>query len=143
MHARTALLIVAVLAGTLTACGGTSTGSQAERPKNAAPAAPAEAAPESKPAPKAVGKYEQTWKTPYSDTPCGDYLNEMNGHERWVTAADMLAGARKTDGGNSLPADSEVSRFQKDVSTACQGSADITITEVGAALYLMDPSYKP
>ncbi|MFB7732791.1 hypothetical protein ACFC08_00025 [Streptomyces sp. NPDC056112] len=142
MHARTALLTTLLLAGALTACTGTGTGSTTEHPKNAATARD-EAVPAAKPKPKRVGKYDQTWTTPYSDTSCGAYLNEMNSHERWVTAADMLVGARKTDGGSSLPADSEVSRFQADVSTACEASADIKITEVGAAIYTMDSSYKP
>ncbi|MFB6963086.1 hypothetical protein ACFCYB_40525 [Streptomyces sp. NPDC056309] len=142
MHARTALLITLLLGGALTACAGTDTGSTAERPKNAATARE-EAAPVAKPKPKKVGKYDQTWTTPYSDTACGAFLNEMNEHERWVTAADMLVGARKTDGGTSLPADSEVSRFQADVGTACKGSAVIKITEVGAAVYTLDSSYQP
>ncbi|WP_327337387.1 hypothetical protein OG384_14905 [Streptomyces sp. NBC_01324] len=89
------------------------------------------------------GKYEQTWSTPYSATTCGQFLTDMDEHQRWVTAADMLAGARKTDGANTLPADSEVDRFQTDMATACEPEATAKTTEIGATLYMLDPSYKP
>lgn len=154
MHARTTMLAaIALLAVTLTACGDSDPDAQssvdaaADTPALTSDApedsAPAEDTPQPSPTPPKPGKFEQTWKTPYSDTTCGDFLHQMNNHERWVTAADMLAGARKTDGGSDLPPDSEITRFQKDMGTACEANADMKAAEVGATLYLMDSSYKP
>ncbi|GHA01387.1 hypothetical protein ACFOOM_12195 [Streptomyces echinoruber] len=158
MQARTALTAIAILAATLSACGSsdsdsksvptkaaTTEATEAPVPSSAAPetTAPAEEAPKLSPTTEKPDKYEQTWKRPYSNTTCGDFLSGMNGHERWVTAADMLSAARRSDGGSGLPADSEITRFQKDMSAACEGSADAKVTEIGAALYLMDPTYKP
>ncbi|MFJ4916070.1 hypothetical protein [Streptomyces sp. NPDC088726] len=90
--------------------------------------------------PKA-SKYEQTWRTPYDATTCGEFLNMMDDHQRWVTAADMLTGARKADGATTLPADSEVTRFQADMATACEPEATAKTTEIGASIYLLDSTY--
>ncbi|MFF7966743.1 hypothetical protein ACFZC3_15425 [Streptomyces sp. NPDC007903] len=134
MHARASLITIALLAATLTACGSNERSSSAYgADSNAATHAES-------PAP---GKYDQTWETPYSDTTCGDYGTDMNAHERWAMAADMLLGARKADGATGLPADSEVTRFQEDMATACQGSSQLEVTEVGATIYLLDHSYAP
>ncbi|MEW2250408.1 hypothetical protein AB0907_24075 [Streptomyces sp. NPDC006975] len=135
MQIRTALAACVVLAAALTGCGSSDTGagSGSATAEGAAP----------RPKPKQADKYEQTWTVPYSNTTCGDYLNNMDDHQRWVAAADMLVGARKTDGGSGLPADSEVTRFQEDISTACRASADLKTTEVAVSVYLVDSSYKP
>ncbi|MFD6474394.1 hypothetical protein ACFWEH_12950 [Streptomyces anulatus] len=93
--------------------------------------------------PAGPGKYEQTWTTPYSSTTCGDYLNTLNQHQRWVLAADMLSGARKADGTSTLPDDTDVDRFQQDMANACKAEATAKTTEVGATLYTLDPTYKP
>lgn len=158
MRARTTkLAAIALLAVTLTACGDSDTDPDAASSVDATAAAgtpaltsevpedstPAEEPPQASPTPDKPGKFEQTWKTPYADTTCGNFLHQMNDHERWVAAADMLAGARKTDGGSDLPADSEITRFQKDMGTACEANADMKAAEAGATLYLMDPSYRP
>lgn len=134
MHARFSFIPVAVLAATLTACGSNER-SSGTYGADSTPATQAES-----PAP---GKYDQTWKTPYSDTTCGDYGSDMNAHERWAMAADMLLGARKADGAIGLPADSEVTRFQQDMATACQGSLQLEVTEVAATIYLLDHTYAP
>lgn len=136
MHPRTALASCAVLAAALAGCGSSDAGAGADNATTEEVAAPS-------PTPKQADKYEQTWTVPYSKTTCGSYLRDMDDHQRWVAAADMLVGARKTDGGSDLPADSEVTRFQEDISTACLGSADLKTTEVAVSVYLMDDSYKP
>ncbi|MFF4246234.1 hypothetical protein ACFYY2_17450 [Streptomyces sp. NPDC001822] len=88
-----------------------------------------------------AGKYAQTWPTPYSSTTCGDYLTAMDHHQRWALAADMLVGARKADGLTTLPADTDVDRFEQDMATACQPIATAKTTEIGASIYLMDTTY--
>ncbi|MFE7509738.1 hypothetical protein ACFU8I_00630 [Streptomyces sp. NPDC057540] len=93
--------------------------------------------------PTRPGKYEQTWRTPYSSTSCGNYLTTLDAHQQWVLAADMLTGARKVDGATVLPDDTDVDRFRQDITTACEAQATAMTTEVGATLYLLDPSYKP
>lgn len=135
-HRATATVIAAgLLLTTLTACGG---GDTPASPKGTATELPATTLDSLAP-----GKYEQTWPTRYASTTCGDYLTAMDDHQRWVLAADMLSGARKTDGATDLPADSEVDRFQQDIATACEPIATAKTTEIGVSIYLMDASYKP
>jgi hypothetical protein len=95
------------------------------------------------PQPGVDSKYQQTWTTPYSKTYCSDFLNEMTDRQRWAMAADMLTGARKVDGGSTVPADAVVTRFQGQVATACQGEATALASEVGVVIYKMDASYQP
>lgn len=128
-------IAAALLLATLTACSGSD---RATKPEETTAERPAQA-----PASSAPGKYEQTWSTPYASTTCGDYLTAMDDHQRWVLAADMLSGARKTDGATDLPADSDVDRFQQDIATACEPIATAKTTEIGVSIYLMDATYKP
>src|SRR5207253_6020628 len=77
--------------------------------------------------PSTEGKYNQTWTTAYSKTTCGDYLNSMTSKQRWAMAADMLTSLRQVDGGNGLPADGQVTRFQVDVATGCEGESTVVV----------------
>jgi hypothetical protein len=88
-------------------------------------------------------KYEQTWTTSYGDTTCGAWDNEMNGHQRWVAAADMLVSARKQDGGDQLPPDALIDQFVADITTACEPIDTMPITEIAGMLYLMEATYQP
>lgn len=92
--------------------------------------------------PSADNKYTQTWTTPYSQTTCSDYLNAMTGKQRWVMAADMLTSLRKVDGGIKLPPDSQVTRFQADVATGCEGEATVVVGDAAAVIYKLDASYQ-
>lgn len=137
MNTRTTTTVVALVAAgllALTACGGGDAAApeqnDSERTAAAAPASPE------------PGKYEQTWTTGYGDTTCGDFLTVMDDHQRWVLAADMLSSARKADGADGLPADSEINRFQQDIATACKPVDTAKTTEIGVSIYLMDPTYK-
>jgi hypothetical protein len=67
----------------------------------------------------------------------------MTSKQRWAAAADMLVGARKVDGGSSLPADSQVSRFEADVVTVCEGEATANVGDVAVAIYKLNTSYQP
>lgn len=136
MRTRTTTLIAAAMLLCLSAC--TTHGSSADTSEDSS----VETIPVPKATPKAA-KYTQTWRTPYDATTCGEFLNIMDDHQRWVTAADMLTGARKTDGVTTLPADSEVNRFQADMATACEPEATAKTTEIGATIYMLDPTYKP
>ncbi|WP_333771008.1 hypothetical protein [Streptomyces sp. IBSBF 2435] len=140
---RTPLAVAAgaVLLLALTACSGADASASDPAPAHRATthrAAAATAAPT-----KTVGKYDQTWTKGYADTPCSDFLTTMTDHERWVTAADMLTNLRQVDGGDGLPDDSEVDRFQTDMATACEGGSTVKITDIGTSVYLIDPTYKP
>lgn len=89
-------------------------------------------------------KYTQTWSTSYGETDCSAFLGEMTSKQRWAAAADMLTSARnKMHGGTGLPADSDITRFESDMSTACTGQSQTLITETAVLLYQMDPSYAP
>ncbi|WP_248582558.1 hypothetical protein [Nocardioides sp. InS609-2] len=91
-----------------------------------------------------VGKYEQTWPRAYSETTCDDWADEMTGQQHFAAAADMLTSARnKIDGGEGLPPDSLIERFQSDIASTCQIEGTLTITDAVYVVYNDDPSYKP
>ncbi|MFK8908110.1 hypothetical protein [Streptomyces sp. YS-3] len=133
MRSRTAAAIgTAALLAALTACTATETHHTTPRANKQVTHSPSIAS-----------KYEQTWKTPYKDTTCGDFLTRMSEHERWAMAADMLSSSRKTDGAITIPVDSEITRFEKDIAITCSASPVLKTPEIAVTIYLMDPSYKP
>lgn len=88
--------------------------------------------------PATPGKYEQTWGASYSATTCADWSTQMDDHQRWAAAADMLAGARnKGDGGEGLPVDALVDEFEAGISTACV-EPTMSLTDVSVGLYLTE-----
>jgi hypothetical protein len=92
-----------------------------------------------------VGPYEQTWKQGYGETTCREWLVEMNSHERFVAAADMLVAARRVDGADDLPADSLIRTFEMSIGQVCAADAEgiLTIAEVAASLYTLSDDFKP
>ncbi len=85
----------------------------------------------------APGKYEQTWPKSYAETNCQEWRKEMNDHQRFVGAADMLIGVWKVDGTEGvLPPDLMVESFAADLSEACEANNELTANEVGVTLYL-------
>ncbi|MFJ6569653.1 hypothetical protein ACIQNU_19730 [Streptomyces sp. NPDC091292] len=148
MRISPALLAVAALAATVVACGGTGsgTGSGTVQSDTTAPAADTSPTRTEPPSPKAgssAGTYEQTWKSAYADTPCADFLTKMSDHQRWVMASDLLTEAREKDGATGRAPDDGSTRFEAGLATACEGSADTRMTDVGITLYRLDPSYHP
>lgn len=61
--------------------------------------------------------------------------------QRRVAAADMLVGARQTDGEKGLPGDALIADFERQVSTGCEASASQTISDVAIGVYLIDRSH--
>lgn len=88
------------------------------------------------------GKYDQTWSKQYSDTTCDDWTGEMDDHQQWVAAADMLSGARSADGEDGLPSDSMITEFQGGITTACVVPT-MAFNEVAAGLYVTEPRFRP
>lgn len=90
-----------------------------------------------------TSKFDQTWPKNYASTTCSEWNAQMDDHQQFVAAADMLVGARKLDGGKTLPSDALIRNFQGGVTTACIIDT-LALAEVGAALYLTEgPRYKP
>lgn len=103
------------------------------------PAAPATTAP-------TPGKYEQTWTVSYSETTCTQWADEMNDHERFVMAGDMLLGARKGDGDGSLPSDALIGEFQDAIQNVCAnegGELGVKVAETAASIYVLADDLKP
>lgn len=91
-------------------------------------------------------KYTQTWPKSYGTTPCSDWANVMDNHQRYVAAADMLLTFRKKDGAGEIPTDEMIGAFALDVSDMCAARVgDIaTIADVGPLVYLAFPGeFKP
>ena len=66
---------------------------------------------------KTDAKFTQTWPTPYGQTTCRQWLNDMTEAQRFTAAADMLVGAQSTDDKNAdLPADEQINSFAGDIS---------------------------
>ena len=66
-----------------------------------------------------VGKYEQTWPTPYNATTCAEWSGKMDDHQRWVAAGDMMMGGRKTWNVTAIPSDALINKFEAAVTEAC------------------------
>jgi hypothetical protein len=62
---------------------------------------------------------------------------EMDAHQRFVAAADMLVGGRKVWGIDTMPADSLISSFEDDISRTCQVSPSDNIGDVATSLLLI------
>jgi hypothetical protein len=80
------------------------------------------------------GKYEQTWRTSYASTTCADWQRELDGHERWVAAGDMLTAARSDD---VRPSDDLIDSFAKFIASDCTEISPPTrsIAAVAAQIY--------
>jgi hypothetical protein len=85
-----------------------------------------------------VGKYEQTWAKDYDATTCAEFVERMDGHERWVMAAEYLLEAHRAgDSAAPIPPDSQVDLMTGAIDAACEGIAaerDIGTTEVARSL---------
>jgi hypothetical protein len=88
------------------------------------------------------GKFDQTWSTPYSQTTCAHWGNDMDNHQKFVMAADMLIGAWESDGIDALPPDEQIQRFVVAISRGCRGT-DWDVTEMAAAIYLSADDLTP
>ncbi|MDO9485682.1 MAG: hypothetical protein Q7K25_06445 [Actinomycetota bacterium] len=89
-----------------------------------------------------VDKYEQTWTTPYDQTPCGDYTLGMTEKERWVAAADMLLASRSDAGiSDELPPDAMVDEFKASLALACSANEDVELAVAGAAVFSGEPEF--
>jgi hypothetical protein len=119
IHLHRDMLVAAAAAGLLCSCGGSSTAGSGSSADD-------------------VSKYRQTWGKPYASTTCAEWKATMAPAQRFAAAADMLTGARnKGDGGTRLPPDSLISTFQSGVTNACAIDT-MSITDVGAGLYLTE-----
>ncbi|KLI07497.1 hypothetical protein ACT17_23380 [Mycolicibacterium conceptionense] len=94
------------------------------------------------PSAAADDKYTQTWPTPYDQTTCKQFLGQMTAKQRWAMAADMLTGARNMKSKTGLPSDSMVTEFEGGLETACVIDT-MTMTDVGAGLYMTEPRFHP
>lgn len=93
--------------------------------------------PPSSPTRHHVGRYEQTWHRPYSRTRCRVWLDRMSVHQRFVSVADMLSGARdKGDGGSGVAPDRLIRKFEADMFDVCSIAPARPITDVAVAIYL-------
>jgi len=82
--------------------------------------------------------YNQTWTKSYGLTTCGDWNDAMTDSQQWVAAADILTGARKKwDGDEDRPADSLISRFQRDITEACSVDDNHQLPEIAVGTYLI------
>lgn len=91
-------------------------------------------------------KYTQTWPTSYGATPCSDWRDVMDNHQRFVGAADMLLTLRTKDGAGEIPTDEMIGAFALDMTDMCAAPAGevATISEVAALVYLAFPKeFKP
>jgi hypothetical protein len=83
-------------------------------------------------------RYIQTWTKSYGLTTCGDWNDAMTDSQQWVTAADILTGARKKwDGVDDFPADSLITRFQREITDACSVDDDHQLPEIAVGTYLI------
>ncbi len=87
-------------------------------------------------------KYTQTWPTPYGQTTCAQFLNDMTAKQRWVMAADMLTNARNLRANAGLPSDSMITEFEGGLANVCVIDS-MTMTDAGVGLYMTEPRFHP
>lgn len=87
-------------------------------------------------------KYEQTWPYSYSETTCAEWSSEMDNHQQFVAAADMLLGARSVDGSEDMVSDGMIDDFSAGVSNVCI-EPSMSIADVAVGLYLTEPQFQP
>lgn len=94
---------------------------------------------------RTVGPYEQTWTQSYGETDCREWRVEMNSHERYVAAADMLLAARRADGAGDLPPESMIRSFEMAIGQACAADTEgaVSIAEVAAGIYTLSTDFAP
>jgi len=91
-------------------------------------------------------KYTQTWTESYGTTPCSDWRDLMDNHQRFVAAADMLLTLRKKDGNGEIPTDEMVGAFALAMTDMCNAPAGevATISQIAPLVYLAFPGeFKP
>lgn len=94
---------------------------------------------------RTIGPYEQTWRQSYGETDCREWRLEMDDHERFVAAADMLLAARRADGAGDLPPDDLIRSFQAAIADVCEADTEgiVTIAEVAAGIYTLSTDFAP
>lgn len=93
-----------------------------------------------------VGKYEQTWTTPYGETTCDDWHNAMDDHERFVMSGDILVSLWRDAGSEAFPEDPVIETYANGIGTACKGAGEdleLKVTEVAVLLYNTATDIKP
>jgi hypothetical protein len=90
-------------------------------------------------------KYIQTWTRGYSDTTCAAWRDEMDSHQRFVAAVDMLVALRGAAGGELPPPDALVDLFAAGITTACGDDAALAadINDVATKLYEASGQFQP
>ena len=87
--------------------------------------------------PAQESRYNQTWTKSYGLTTCGDWNDVMTDSQQWGAAVDMLTSAiKKWDGGEGLPSDPLVTRFQGDITDACSVDDNHQLPEIAVGVYL-------
>lgn len=92
-------------------------------------------------------KYTQTWAKAYNQTTCADWRQQMDDHQQFVMAADMLLGAQRDDQPDApIPPDRQIQKFLDAIDGTCVGAGEqlgVKVTEVAASLYLMSNDLGP
>lgn len=73
------------------------------------------------------------------------WVSDMDQHETFVAAADMLVVQQEKDGAEQLPSDELIESFKADVTTSCRDERadDLAFTEIGLLIYTTDkPTYE-
>lgn len=98
-------------------------------------------APSAKPASPSpsVGKYEQTWTKGYGKTTCKHWNNQMDEHQQFVAAADMLVNVQTVDDPDldDMPSDAKIREFAGGITTACVVPT-YSIAEIAVGVYMTD-----
>lgn len=116
------MLVVAVVAAVLVGCGGSADSD----------------------------KYKQSWSQPYDKTDCQEWAKDMDEHQRFVMAADLLLTLqRKQEAGAAIPSDALVDRFVTALDEVCDdtdaaiAAEDRPVLEMAPLAYLADDSFRP
>jgi hypothetical protein len=86
------------------------------------------------------GAPEQTWPQSYGTTTCREWTGDMTARQRWVASTEILMYAQRGDGASSLPADAQVERFRREISTTCEDEKAGRLADVALGVYIIGRS---
>jgi hypothetical protein len=61
----------------------------------------------------------------------------MTARQRWVASTEILMYAQRGDGASSLPADAQVERFRREISTTCADEKSGRLADVALGVYII------
>lgn len=95
-------------------------------------------------------KYKQTWSQPYDKTDCEEWSSDMDDHQRFVMAADLLLTLQRKDKADvPIPSDDLIGKFEAALDAMCDDTdaiiadEDRNLLDMAPIAYLAEDTFRP